>query len=219
MPNAEVIIAVPLMDIPTIISTTAGDALVKYARNRGWNVTYLFGLAATRPALESSLWFRQMISKKSVAGIFYLGHGLEDSWLGNHYFWRLVDLANVGHFKDKVIWNMACLTGKELAPVAIQRGAKAFFGHLTYFYAAFNESYHNFMDDWVDYVLSPVRALLDHKTCGEAMSIYRETVEKYLVKYAQLKSEFPDEEIGWYISSARDNLRYFKLFGDRDATL
>lgn len=213
MGNPCVLIVIPLMDIPTIISTIGASELTKAARPK-WDPIVLFGVGATQLALWGSLF------NQDIRAIFYMGHGDETSLIGNDIIFRLIKRDwNEQWMKDKIVWTMACLSGLQLGPAAVKAGCRAYFGHRTFYYAAFQESEHDYMADWIDYVTSAPRALMEGKTCKEALQIYKNTCRSYIDLYQKMRAANPDSGAGWYVDHTLDNMDYFELLGDLDATL
>jgi len=206
---SNVLVIAPVFDLPTSISSQAVSSLLKFLIDRQVKHAVLVGAESNRAFFEITTRLRQ------YDAVFYYGHGNETSLLGTHFLLTMANLLNAGRFKNAIVYTMACLSGVRLGPAAIEQGARAYFGHETYYYAAFPEPEHNYMADWIEYVTEIPRALVNGKTCGEAFNLYKSKCTMFLQKYRTSGFENGD----WYASTLQKNRDYSRLVGDRNARL
>ncbi|MHA1291097.1 MAG: hypothetical protein ACTSQJ_00345 [Promethearchaeota archaeon] len=204
-----ILIVSPIYDIPTSIGTVAASELVNFCKKNNIPHKLLFGLQALRPIFELTTMFND------IDAIFYYGHGVSDALLGQHIFFKMLDISNAGLLKDKIIYAMACHSGNKLAPKAIEKGAFSYYGHNTWYYGAFPNEEHDYLTDWVNYVTKIPKELLNGKTTFEALYLYKETIDKYLNEYKNNK--YLDWD--WYFNSAKSNKDYLKLYGNTNMRL
>jgi hypothetical protein len=205
-----ILIITPLNDIATGISINAGKELERFCIENKISYKTLTVMQAYRAIFESTLLF-----SKNIDLIAYYGHGVEDGLFGQHYLSKMLDVRNNRLLKDKIIFTMACWTGNELGPNTIEKGAKSYFGHGNWYYGAITNSEHSYFEDWIDYVTIIPKELLRGKTTGEALFSYKNLIGEYLNKYED--NRYLDWD--WYTYTAKSNLNYFKLFGDRNIKL
>ena len=129
----KVLLAAPAIIPPTMLSyQLAGDVAKLFDRDLV-ELTMLHGPVATRGAFLLS-----MESQPDL--VIYMGHGTTTSLCGESFFCDMLTTSDASYLRNKVvIANPACDTGVELAPAAIQAGARCFMGALTPMYAAFPE--------------------------------------------------------------------------------
>ena len=155
-----------------------------------------------------------------VDTLFYMGHGDVDRLYGMDLFWAMIDLANDGYLQGKLCWTMACLSANQLGPDAIKHGAPAYFGHTVEYQAAFPDPSHDYLADWVDYVLSTPKALVSGQTAGEAFDTYKAAIGHYIdmyTEFAQDLTTYPNSN--WSLQATQSNLDYAVLLGDTNAKL
>jgi len=208
----KVLIIAPLLDIPTLTSSIAVHEILDYANNRTNKIDFdlLSGLQAIRLIYDIKTYF------KDYDLILYYGHGTPSTLKGNHIWFSLIDARNSDTLKDKIVSTMACYSGKRLGQIAIDSGARAYIGTTTKYFAAFPESEHNYLKDWVDYTTSKDKALIDGKTVGEAFRIFQEKGKQYLEIY-RMNIKFFNYE--WYLHSIESNLKNTILIGDYNAKI
>ena len=208
MKKSKVLIIAPLQDVPTITSNLAINELMGFAATKdNLDIDYLWGLGANRT------FFNLKTALKKYCGVIYYGHGEKNRLIGINMFRSIINKKNIYRLKGTGISTMACLTLKELGIEAIKKGVSTYLGTEEVYYAAFPEKERNYLADWVDYTTVKDKALLDGKTFGEAVEIFKKRANKYLSIY---KQNIGYRNYDWYAKSVEHNIKYTKVIGDPD---
>jgi hypothetical protein len=205
----KLLIIAPLHDYPTTLSNKAVKRLIKFIEAHKIEYDLLTFASANRININRKL------RKNKYSAMFYYGHGEEDR-LGD-WAMRIVPLINAKNihlFKDMIIYTMSCLSGKELAPIAIQEGVRTYFGHNVRYFAFINDLRidYDFFDDWVKLVNYIPKRLIVGDTTGEAMRKYEHFANNIYAKYLHIDR---DKNLGLLYSNAL----HLELYGDSNATL
>lgn len=133
-----------------------GQPFIKYKFLGGWNANRI------------SLWLN-----RKVDAIFYMGHGLADR-LGDNFmkFIPILDKNNIHWFKNKIIYTMSCLSGLQLAKIAIAKGVRAYYGQTKKYYGFLPRVGRQIVDDWQNLITIIPKALMLGSTTYEAMNKY-----------------------------------------------
>jgi len=207
----SVVIIYPHHDIPTTLSALCADELVEWIkREMRVKPTELYGFGAVRLALYSKLL-------QPANLICYYGHGGSNRLHGQTPPDELILPDNVDWFSDKIVFTYACLSARQLAPLGIRKGVKAYFGSVSDMYVAFPEWDHDYLADWVDCINTIPKALLLGRTCGEAFELFESKVEHYVSLYEERKAEWLNAD--WYAWAFRHNLNHYRLLGNPDLSL
>jgi hypothetical protein len=205
----KLLIIAPLHDYPTMLSNKAVRRLVDFIKKSGIEYDLLTSITANRFILNSKL------KRNRYAAVFYYGHGVEDA-LGD---WAIdilpiVNEKNIHLFGSTIIYTMSCLSGIKLAPLAIQKGVKAYFGHNVRYFAfmEYLDIENNFFDDWAELVNFIPQRLILGDTTGEAMRKYEKFANNLYAKYLYIDK-------GDNLKVLYSNALHLELYGDRDATL
>jgi hypothetical protein len=199
-----VVVAAPVMDTPTIISSWAAKIVDEYARRKGYETIPLFG-----PLANS---FSLLFINSNI--FFYYGHGTKDSLIGEFIFLPMVSTLNVDRLRDKIVFTMACNSGKELGRLAVEKGAKCYLGAVTEMYAAFPASDRNYLDDWIYLQTIIPIGLLNGDTAGEAYNKYVSESLRYAKIYEDGYSNHTLPNGDYYAYTTRSNADNYILLGD-----
>ncbi len=205
----KILIIAPLHDYPTVLSNKAVRRLTKFLNSYEIDYDLLSSVLANRLYIDSKL------KRNRYNAVFYYGHGLEDR-LGDWAleFVPLVSKKNIHLFKNTIIYTMSCLSGKILAPLAIQKGVKAYYGHNVKYFAFMEELQvdNDYFNDWAEMVNFIPKRLILGDTTGRAMKLYEKFANNIYAKYLYLDK-------GTNLGLLYSNALYLELYGDRDATL
>jgi hypothetical protein len=198
----RVLLIAPVYDVPTTISNRAVFEFYGWLQQKKVPTEFLWGPLALRSIFENKV-------NSGFDLICYFGHGVEDALIGSELLSTLLDLKNAGKVqKPKIIYTMACLSGVKLGP-EIAKNNVGYFGHATYYYAAFGEPGYDYYKDWAEYITLIPKLLLEGYSTTEAFEKYNEELTRLLEKYDK-------ERIGswdWTIETATKNRDYMRYFG------
>jgi Peptidase family C25 len=65
---------------------------------------------------------------KAARAVLYFGHGAPDAWISHDGSVRFADAHNIDSAEGALVVAIACFSGKQLADVAIHRGARSYIG-------------------------------------------------------------------------------------------
>lgn len=210
----KILIVSPLHDPATVISNIATSNLVDWIkeenierRNNGFSLIQykaLTGLSANRFALYRN---------RNVDALFYYGHGLKDR-LGDFWIYLLpiLDKKNIHWFKDKIIYTMACYSGKNLGQVAIKNGVKTYYGQTTPFFGFVPSLKHQYFKDWFELVNMIPISLMKGETSFSALESFESKARDFYSKYLN-RSENMNAQLLF------SNALNMEIFGDKMATL
>ncbi len=201
-----ILLIAPIMDLPTLLSGTAGADIDKWLVEHRYEVDALFGYDANRTELNLAL-------QKNPSLIIYMGHGNTNVLNGFIPPGNLIGEDNVELLANKVVCTIACLSGQELAPVAISKGVISYFGAIEPMLTAFPELEHNFLADFIDCFTTPPRMILQGKTTQEAFDAYIAQCTQYINQYQTSGWANAD----WYATALTTNRDIYRLFGKTDA--
>lgn len=210
----RMLLSAPFEDIASSIAAHLASFVDELASRRGFEVIRLYNGRATRVHFFIG-------NLRNPSFIFYAGHGLRDracgfGAFGCFPFLSFLDFSNAGWTRDKVVFLFACHSGLELAPMLVDRGAKAVFANTYFTFTFFPESNHNYLEDEKDVLLSTVDVLFRGGTCGEAIETWRRKWKNYI----ELYERHPEwTAVEWYLENAKAMKETFKLYGDPDATI
>lgn len=182
----KLLIIAPLHDYPTILSNKAVKELIKFVEAYKIEYDFLTSISANRFNIN------RKAKKNMYDGVFYYGHGEEDrlgDWAMS--FLPLIDKKNIHLFKDSIFYTMSCLSGKELAPIAINEGIKTYFGHNVRYFAFVNDikTDYDFFKDWVKLVNYIPKCLIVGDTTGKAMKKYEKFANSIYIKYLRIDKD------------------------------
>jgi len=215
----NVLVIAPLHDLPTSISNVAVSKLIDWMNRTNIKYTLLRAFAANRVSVNAVNYFNRKVSelfeKERFNAVFYYGHGEEDR-VGD-FMMRLIPIIstnNIHKFAGMIMYTMACLTGKELARVAIENGVRAYFGQTVRYFASLNNlgTKYNFLNDWYDLVNTIPIALMKGKTAAQALNDYENLANHLYAKYLLINSEINIEVL-------YSNARHLELYGNPHAKL
>lgn len=205
----KLLIIAPLHDYPTILSNKAVKRLMTFIDAHKIEYDLLTSVLANRANINRKL------KNTKYDGVFYYGHG-EEGRLGDWLIsiFPLVDTKNIALFKDTIIYTMSCLSGKELAPIAIQEGVRAYFGHNVKYFAFINDlrNDYDFFEDWVKLVNYIPKRLIVGDTTGNALRKYEQFANNIYAKYLHIDR---DKNLKLLYSNAL----HLELYGDSTAVL
>ena len=210
----RMLLSAPFEDVASSISAHLASAVDELAERRGFEVIRLYDGRATR------LHFF-LANFRNPDFIFYSGHGLPERCCGIGAFGCFpficfLDWSNAGWVRDKVLFLFACHTGLKLAPLLVERGAKAVFANTYYTFTFFPERGHDYLRDEMDVLLSTVDVLFRGGTCGEAIETWRRKWTYYIDLYERNPNW---TAVSWYITNAKAMRETFKLYGEPTATI
>lgn len=215
MPKA--IISSPFLFLPTQLSCAMMDEVEKMIKGFGWEVVRLRGLQNIR------VLFSQALAQNSDATVvIYAGHGSSVGVCGEEVLFGLDGLTitscamqtlnNAAQLKDRIVVALpACETAQQLGPAVVKNGAKAYVGSTVPMFAAFQESEHNYMQDWFDYTLEFYRSLIGSLTAGKSV---KEAVDSALAAYQKRCTYYMDlykknlaiwHNADYYLMAAKQN--------------
>lgn len=214
----------PLHDFPTTISNLAVASLKKWMNKNNINYKLFRGINANRLIISSANFINEMKSKNGDTerynAVFYYGHGKEDR-LGDIGIdiLPIIGSKNIEKFKNMVIYTMSCLSGKKLAPLAIEKGVISYFGHNVKYFAFVSNKYSNngigndnFVSDWITLVnIIPIRLMLGDST-GQAMQEYDTLAHQMHVSYIHNESNINKKLL-------YSNALHLELYGSQTARI
>ena len=205
----KLLIIAPLHDYPTTLSLKAVRRLINFVKAHKIEYDFLTSITANRININ------RKARKNKYDAIFYYGHGVEDG-LGD---WALpilplINKKNIHLFKDSIFYTMSCLSGRELAPIAISEGVRAYYGHTVRYFAFLNDikTDYDFFEDWVKLVNYIPKRLIVGDTTGKAMRMYESFANMIYAKYLHIDK---DKNLLLLYSNAL----HLELYGDSTATL
>jgi hypothetical protein len=204
----KVLLISPLHDIPTILSNRAVRDLTDWMDKRGIDYTHLWGFSAHRLPLT-------LLRLNRYDATFYYGHGREDRLGGwDIDILPIISKGNIHKFKDQIIYTMACLSGKELAPYSIKKGVKAFFGHNVRYFAFIERvaKKYNYFKDWVKLINLIPKCLMLGDTARKAMETYEQQANILYRKYLHIDK-------GINLKILYSNAFHLQLYGDKTGTI
>ena len=205
----KILIICPFHDYPTILSNKAVRRLIKFIEAHRIEYDLLTSVLANRFYINSKA------KRNKYDAVFYYGHGQEDR-LGDWAieFVPLIDKNNIHLFEGAIFYTMSCLSGLELAPFAIKKGVRTYFGHNVRYFAFVNhfKNGNDFFEDWVKLVNYIPKRLIVGDTTGKAMRMYNHFANTIYVKYLHIDKE---TNLGLLYSNAL----HLELYGDQTATL
>jgi len=202
----RVLCVVPHMDLLTSISAELGLRFAEWAKGQGHDVRVLYSWEATRLPLLISLFGEPDF-------IYYAGHGSLDTLLGNEFFLGLVTPFNANWLRERVTAVMACLSASVLGKQVVEEGGYAYVGATDLLYAAFNELDHNYLDDWLSYMMELPKGIVSNLTLGEALENLKREALSYADTYTGL------ENGDWYSSTFRHNANVYTVVGNSNLRL
>jgi len=182
----------------------------EYLKYKNFEVKELFNLFSTRDFLFFSLL-------KPANLFLYAGHGEEDKMVGFYFFRNLIDLGNVFWLKGRIVYSVSCLTAKKLGKEAVEKGTKAFLGYRDYVYVGFVHKDHNYMDDFIDTWLEPLKVIANNGTAKEAYNAYIQKCNYYIDLYQENLKKW--ENADWYLHAMKHNRDSFVLLGNENVRL
>ena len=186
-----------------ILSNQVAQPMIDYAHERIYNITILDG--ATRHGLEGAI-----LQHQPEVCMFFT-HGREDALAGQDQIYDLLSLTNALWMNNRIVYNCACLSGKELAPALIDNGARAVFAFTDVLTVlAYEREGFPLLEGFKECLTKP-QVIFDGKTVQEA---WQETIEEYN-KWIDYWDE-KDPAVADVLRHDRDN---FKLFGDGNARI
>jgi hypothetical protein len=210
----RILVSYDLEDIATTSTYKFGYLISEYLESKGFNVTRLDGFKCTRDFL-----FLSLLDEKNL--LIYAGHGVENALVGfsfpNYWIGRpFVGFDNADWLSGKIVYTIACLSGKKLAKIAIEKGAIAYFGAIDVMYVGFPME-RNYMDDFIETWIEPIIQLINGKTVQEAYDAYIEKCNYFIELYKSNIDKWPNAD--WHLHALEHNRDVFKVFGDKNATL
>lgn len=198
----RVLLIAPVYDVPTTISNRAVFEFYGWLQQKKIPTDFVWGPLALRSIFESKI-------NEGFDLVCYFGHGIEDALVGSEIITYLLDLKNADKVqKPKVIYTMACLSGIKLGP-AIAKNNVGYFGHMTYYYAAFGEAGYDYYKDWANYITLIPKLMIEGYTATEAFEKYKKEITTLIEKYSQDKIGSWD----WTVDTAKKNRDYMRYFG------
>lgn len=197
--------------LPTTITALGGDAIAKMLTSKGVEVFQLDMWKCVNPLFQLQNW----MNKPDL--IVYLGHGADDRLYGQLPGGLVVPLVEVltkELLRDTITVTYACESGRELGSKAPSR---AYFGATEPYYVALTYPQHDFMSDFFETWKVIPQALVEGKTAGEALELYKRKCTEYINLYGQHLLDWQGaEEFKQFLTQNRDS---FKVFGDADVKL
>jgi len=205
----KLLIIAPIHDYPTTLSNKAVRVLIKFIEAHKIEYDFLTSIKANR------FYVNRKAKKNKYDGVFYYGHGQEDR-LGDWAMQILpiIDKRNIHLFRDSIFYTMSCLSGKELAQIAINEGVRSYFGHNVRYFAFANnlKADYDFFDDWVKLVNYIPKRLILGDTTGAALRKYESFANSIFANYL-----LHDKNNN--LKLLYSNALHLELFGDITATL
>lgn len=210
----KLLIIAPLHDPATFFSNEAVRRLVEWIDKE--NVKrYREGINLIKYKVLSGIKASRLTIylNRDVDGVFFYGHGLDDR-LGDLWIrvLPLIDKRNIHWFKDKIIYTMSCLSGKELGKVAIEKTVKVYFGQTERFYGFIPSLRHPFFKDWYQLVNVIPKSLISGDQAFIALQKYEKLAKVLHTKYLYLRAK---ENVYFLFKNAL----YMELYGDGTAKL
>ena len=205
----KLLIICPLHDYPTILSNKAVRRLIRFIEAHGIEYDLLTSISANRININ------RKAKRNKYNAVFYYGHGQEDR-LGDWSMdlFPLIDKRNIHLFKDAIFYTMSCLSGLELAPIAIKAGVRTYFGHSVRYFAFVNhfKNGNDFFEDWVKLVNYIPKRLIVGDTTGKSMRLYNHFANTIYAKYLHI-----DKAVN--LELLYSNALHLELYGDITARL
>jgi len=202
---ADIVIFAPIVDYITMLSAAAADDLVDYSLSKGYTVEFYSGVEANR------LTFDQTADTSAL--ICYYGHGSSGHLHGS--FFSILDSRNFDQVQNKIVFTMACLSGRKLSQFAL-KNKSVYFGSTEEMFPLLNDSRYNYFADFKDMITAIPRALMEGYNCYDALRIYQDKCLAYIDRYRKkIKTEIARENA----IRVERNYKFYKLYGDGSMTL
>lgn len=209
--KTKALILYSLDSLATTITALGGERIANALEGLGVEVFRFDIWKCVNPLFQ----LQRLINKPDL--IVYLGHGDYDKLYGQlpvGFFLPLVQLLNVDLLRDTITVTYACDSGRILGPKA---PARAYYGSVEPYYVALTYPQHDFMSDFFETWLTIPLALVQGKTAGEALELYRNKCTQFISLYTMHLHDWQGaEEFKRFLTSNRDN---YRLFGDGNARL
>ena len=212
--TGDVLIFAPIIDFVTTISHEYASRINNKLLEKGFSVK-MFTNFFTNPLVGL-----RVIRKYDPVVILYGGHGFEDAWVGDNFFWYfLTPSRNLSVLKDKILYAIpVCLNGQILAPEVLKKGrASTMFASVDYMYAAFREEEHDYLEDFYRHWESLVMPLFEGRSTQDCYTNYIRYGNKLKQLYQIKSQEWPNAS--FYIDYLQDNIDGMQLFGDPNIRL
>jgi hypothetical protein len=178
-----IIVVRPNYDSATEITSKWAEEIVEYARQKGFEVIDLYGIAASPER------FLEALKQAKPRIVVHYGHGREDALLGQNGR-PLLTLDNLDLVKGIVFYIVGCHSGKKLSQAILDAGGIAVSAYSgTYIFNPFDET------PFRESANSGVRALIEGKTFGEACQAQKQTYMKWIRLMSQQDLDFTERSI------------------------
>lgn len=205
----KALILYSLDSLPTTITALGGDRIAKALESLGVEIFQLDIWKCVSSLFQLQNW----INKPDL--VIYLGHGANDRLYGQlplGLAFPLVEVLTDELLRDTITVTYACDSGRELGPKAPSR---AYFGAVEPYYVALTYPEHDFMLDFFETWKVIPQALVQGKTAGEALQLYKAKCTEFINLYGlHLRDWQGAEEFQQFLTQNRDS---FKVFGDAGA--
>jgi len=208
----SVVLAAPILIPPTHLSFQVAMEVAKTYADGGLQLKFLGGPLAQRPTFIIAL------DDVETSLAVYMGHGTPFELLMDNLVSGLgFGVSDTPWLRDKILIALPCCeAGEILAPRAIDNGCKAVIASIDPYFAAFVEDSHDFMADWIDYILVLYRTLMK-ETIGDSYYAYQEKCTECIELYESKLDVWPEAD--WYVNSTLRNRDDTMLFGDPQAKI
>ena len=177
----------PYMDKVTSIASIVERALIDYLQSEGMTVLTLEGEEAIYDNLEKILRPPLEHGYQLADLILYVGHGLDDAWLGQQPSDRLLLTADdVGLLHDSIVVAIACNTLKYLGNVAVTKKARAYLGFTDLVILPVTDDTmtdRNYKADFIRTLMHPVVTLVQGRTVADAVKEFADLCYYYADLY------------------------------------
>ena len=178
----------PYYDMATSITSIAERTLIELLQSEGMTVLTLEGPEATYDNLV------QVLKPGYIELVVYLGHGLDDAWIGQQPSPRpLLTADEAGLLSGSIVVAIACNSLKYLGNLAVTKKAKAYLGFLDLVLCPVTDlsmADRNYAADFVRTFIHPVVALIQGRSVSQAVLEFQDLCYYYADLYATKRYDF-----------------------------
>ena len=205
------ILIAPNLIPPTYLSYFLARKVLNLYRKNKIKIYEISGVLASR------YFIPVFIKRTNAVYIIYMGHAFDKALCGESLFCDMVTVDDVYIFKDRIVIAMpACRSANDFGRAVVESGGIAYVGSTENMYAAFPESDHDYLDDWVDVFLTFYKSLI-FKTVGGAVEDYKKKNTYYINLYRKNRDKWYNAD--WYEEAFRKNRDYVVVLGDENAKI
>ena len=197
-------------DLPTNYVHYYSGKVISQAQAMGYNTTDLSANQATKQNLGNSL---------PIDPLFYfgVGHGSYTKFSGQNLEILLEKGINENWMANRIVFLLACETGRDLGPAMIANGAKAFIGWKERFWWVVAPPYIPAIDPYAKGFLETANLIAQGLINGNPIGkVHADAIASFR-KWIKHWEQSSDETASLVISGLLDNIDNLVLYGDTNA--